>query len=81
MFLCIIALVIGVTQVNTLQGVLLSMAAYIKSGLGRKFLLSPKLKVFPDEWRAIEMECEQLDEMLDKLRAMHKGKNITMLHQ
>lgn len=50
------------------------MAAYIKSGLMKKLLLSPKLEVFPSEWLDIERECEILDSKLDRLRSMPKGR-------
>lgn len=51
------------------------MAGYIKSGLGIKNLLSPKIEVWPNQWMEIEKECEILDKLLAKLRPASKADN------
>lgn len=50
------------------------MAAYIKSGVMYKLLLSPEIKIYPEEWLKLEKECEILDTKLEKLRSMPSGR-------
>jgi hypothetical protein len=56
------------------------MPAYISSGLTPKYLLSPRVTVYSDEFKALEAQADVLEVEFENLRSIPLGYPVNQAH-